>query len=225
VLLWRFSTDLKLLEAERRRWSGWLPDNLRKDFSPTTVIDVGTAGGTPVLYEAFPNAYHVLIEPLREHEQKLKRWVAQQGGEYLLTAVGDGDEIVTIHVDPNMIGQSSILRAVWGLPEGSEQRTVPMTSLDKLLEQRRWNGPFGLKIDTEGFEQRVIEGSARLLEETQFVIAEVSVSKRFEDSYAFADFIALMNLRGFVASDILDGLKSSPNGEVVFIDVLFRRDG
>src|SRR5207237_822373 len=78
-----------------------------------------------------------------------------------------------------------------------EIREVPMTTLDHLRERHGWGGPFGLKIDAEGFEPEVIEGAERLLQETQFVIAEVSVTERFEDDHSFARFIAWIDSRGF----------------------------
>ena len=37
------------------------------DFYPGTVIDVGAARGTPPLHDAFPNAYFILFEPLKDY--------------------------------------------------------------------------------------------------------------------------------------------------------------
>jgi FkbM family methyltransferase len=222
VLLWQFSQDLEFLEDSRRRASGWQPANLRKNFSPATLIDVGAAHGTPTLYEAFPDAYHVLIDPLQEYETSLKSWVERGNAEYVLAAIGDREEVVTISMDPQQLWGSSLLEAVGASPE-SQKRQIQMTTLDSLLSQRRWTGPYGLKIDTEGFEHKVIEGAADLLEQTQFVIAEVSVTKRFEGSYSFAEFIALMDECNFTPCDVLDGLKQSREGDVVFIDMLFKK--
>jgi hypothetical protein len=58
---------------------------------------------------------------------------------------------------------------------------------------------------------------------TQFVIAEVIVSNLFQQSYTFAGFIALMDSRGFVLMDVLDGIKPAMNQGVIFIDALFAR--
>ena len=44
-------------------------------LSPPRVIDVGAGAGTPALYEAFPDAHHVLIEPLVEFETALQALV------------------------------------------------------------------------------------------------------------------------------------------------------
>ena len=43
-------------------------------FVPETVIDVGAGEGTFEIYETFPDAYHLLIEPLEEHTASLSRF-------------------------------------------------------------------------------------------------------------------------------------------------------
>ena len=98
-----------------------------------------------------------------------------------------------------------------------------MSTLDSLLERHRWQPPFLLKIDTEGHEREVIKGATRMLEQTDVVIAEVSVSPRFEGSYTFAEFIALMDSRGFRLDDILDGQKTI-RGPTRYIDGMFVRN-
>src|SRR3989442_12701698 len=72
-LLWWAEGDHEIGEGARSRGSGWRPENMRKrGFAPATVIDVGAAYGTPALYAAFPDAYHVMIEPLADYEPSLR---------------------------------------------------------------------------------------------------------------------------------------------------------
>jgi FkbM family methyltransferase len=220
VLAWHFSDDTKELGRIRRRDSGWTAENVRKGFSPATVIDVGAGVGTGALFAAFPDAHHVMIEPLEEFAPRLERRVAEQNAEYVPVAAGDEEGTATFHVDTSSLWQSSLLEATWRDPAARQERTIAVTTLDRLLAERAWAPPFGLKIDTEGFEDRVIRGAREVLAHTQFVIAEVSVWKRFEDSYTFADFIALMAAVGFVPCDVLDGLKTE-NGFTVFMDMVF----
>jgi FkbM family methyltransferase len=211
---------------EYRRQTGWRPENLRKpEFGPATVIDVGVARGTPNLYDAFPEAHLVLIEPLSEFEEDLQRIARRRGGEYVLGAVGAAPGRAEIHIDPRMLFTSSMLVNEWLPPserEALERREIEVTTLDALRAERGWKAPFGLKIDVEGYEHRVIEGAGELLGDTQFVIAEVSVTRPFVDGISFADFIGLMDRRGFAVYDLLDGLKRG-NGGVEFVDVMFRR--
>jgi FkbM family methyltransferase len=224
TLLWRFGLGVREGE-EWRRDSGWSPENLRKPgFAPATIVDVGVGRGTPLLYEAFPEAYLVLIEPLREFEPDLERIVAERPGEYVLTAVGVHEGTVEMKVDTEHPWMSSIMTRVDGPGRRLEEREVPITTIDTLLEQRGWEPPFALKVDTEGFEHHVLQGSKRLLEDTQFVIAEVSVGRRLKGGYGFGDFIRLMESSGFSFWDILDAQKSAVAGVVQYFDALFRRD-
>jgi FkbM family methyltransferase len=223
-MIWRVGR--RAANEEYRRETGWRPENLRKPgLAPATVIDVGVARGTPNLYDAFPDAHFVLIEPLSEFEKDLERISKRRGGEYVLAAVGAEPGRAEIHVNPEMLFESSMLVNEWRPPQehdALERREVEVTTLDALRHERDWKGPFGLKIDAEGYEQRVIEGATTLLPETEFVIAEVSITRPFTGGASFADFIALMDRHGFAVHDLLDGLKRG-NGGVEFVDVMFLR--
>ena len=98
-----------------------------------------------------------------------------------------------------------------------EKRSVPMTTLDRLMEEHDFRPPFGLKIDVEGFEYQVIQGATAFLRKTQFVVAEVSVAKRFEESYSFSEFTELMDRNGFYLWDILN------IGGKKFVDAVFKK--
>jgi FkbM family methyltransferase len=216
------------LLARKRARPGWSPVNLRKaGFSPQTIVDVGVgADGTPQLYEAFPEAFLILIEPLKEHEPQLKAILKEYEGEYFLTAVGAREENLIINVEPNKSGRSSIYSRTDFTSTGDlvEKREIPVTTLDLLMKKHNFRPPFGLKIDTEGFEYQVIEGAPNFLRETQFVIAEVSVARRFTKGYSFAEFIGIMDKNGFSLCDILHAQKPrAPASELRFVDAMFKR--
>lgn len=206
----------------KRRAEGWEATSLRRaEFRPRTVVDVGVAEGTPWLYEAFPEAFHVLIDPLAEHELHLQRCAREYGGRYFLTAVGAENGTAVMDVVPGRPGKSSFLeRTALTASEGAvEKREVPMITLDALFEGRGFEPPFGLKIDAEGFEDEVIKGAPRLLRDTQFVIAELSVAERFRRGYAFSDFTERMDAAGFYLWDILNV------GGRRFVDAAFVKRG
>jgi FkbM family methyltransferase len=212
-----------LATFEQRVWQGWRLEILKKPgFAPRTVLDVGVARGTTALYEAFPEAYLVLIEPLVEFEPDLKRLVSEHGGEYVLVGAGAQEGTVPMTVDRRVLLSSSFRELLPDAldPEQAETRAVPMTTLDRLLEERGWTPPFGLKLDVEGFEDEVIKGATKVLAQTQFLIAEVTMTPRFQTGYSFAELIALMDARGFRLCDILAAHRSV---ELESIDALFRR--
>lgn len=213
-------------EIRRISKVGWHPEHLRKlGFSPRTVIDVGVGNGTWPLYRAYPEATFVLVEPLREFEPAMKRVLEAHPGRYFLTAVGEREETKVIHVEPDILQKSSLMDRTAFSATGSrvEERPIPVTTLDRLMEEHSFQPPFGLKIDTEGFEMDVIRGAGKLLTGTQFVIAEVSISSRFEGGYRVADLISEMDARGFEVCDVLEVCRSWATSQASFLDAVFRR--
>ena len=218
------------IKPSEKKWpwaTPWLPEVMRKrGLAPATVIDVGAGRGTPPLYEAFPDAYLVLIEPIREFEPALARFVSGRPGEYQLVAVGASEGMGTIKVNPRCLLTSTMSKGSEAQTRGPqrdfESREIPLTTLDRLLEGARWRSPFGLKIDVEGFERQVVEGATRLLEDTQFVISELWLSNWFGEA-GLVDFLDFMYSRGFELCDILDAPRPKPNREMIFIDAMFWR--
>jgi FkbM family methyltransferase len=212
------------MHAESRE--GWKPENLRKPgLEPATVFDVGAGAGTPTLYQAFPDARHVLVEPLEEFSADLRGVVAAYGGEHVLSAAGAREGTVTLNVERGGLLLSSILERVAEGESDVERRDVRLTTLDAIRHKLDLEPPFGIKIDAEGYEGEVIEGAAELLAETQFVIAEVSLRPdRFDVTYPFADFVALMDRHGFRLCDILDAPRLKRARELQFIDAMFRSE-
>ncbi len=208
----------------------WNADYLRRlGFRPRTVVDVGVGYGTPwpdynVFYEAFPESYFVLIEPLKEFEPYMQEILKKYKGEYFLTALGARNEKRIINIEPRFIQRSSIYnRNQLELTGDSlSEREIPVTTLDALMEKHNFQPPFGLKIDTEGFEMQVIEGAFKFLRETQFIIAEVPIANRFEGGYSFAEFITLMDKKGFCVCDIMD-IGRADDSEVIFMDLVFKK--
>jgi FkbM family methyltransferase len=206
--------------SERR--AGWAPEMLRKPgFDPATVIDVGVANGTPSLYAAFPSAHFVLIEPLEEFRAELEDYAARLGADYLPCAAGARDGTATLHVNAYLY--SSAIRDRTASTEIVAEREVPLARLDTLREEHGWQPPFGLKIDAEGHEDQVLEGAARLLTETQFVVAEVNVKPLYEGGYSFAELIAQLDRHGFRLCDVMAAPKLPGAHEPDYIDAVFRR--
>ena len=213
------SRDLALWLMAKFGFGGWTLGEVKKArFSPRTVVDVGAGRGTRQLYEAFPEAYHFLVEPLTEYESDLRKALEPHQGEYIFTAAGATNTRAFINVEPRPMMSSFLARTdLTSTGKQVEKREVEVKTLDTLMEEYGFEPPFGLKIDTEGFEDQVIRGATNFLRRTEFVIAEVSVAERFVDSYTFAEFTELMDENDFFLWDVL-GVSG-----VRFLDVAFVR--
>jgi FkbM family methyltransferase len=179
-------------------------------------VDVGAGRGTQQLYKAFPEAYHFLVEPLTEYESDLRKALEQYRGEYIFAAAGATNTRAFINVESRPMMSSFLARTHLYRQAGRETGGCgenPRYAYGRI----RFCPPFGLKIDTEGFEDQVIRGATNFLRRTEFVIAEGSLAERFVDSYTLAEFTELIDENDFFLWDVLgvSGLR--------FLDVAFVR--
>jgi len=180
-------------------------DQLKNLPNIDTFIDVGVgAEGTPDLYEKFSEKKLVLIDPLDEAENFYKNNMQNADAIFFKTALGDSAGSLKINVEEN-IGRSTILDVSDINFEGNpkEQRDIPVNTLDNILIGHDL-GRTGIKIDTEGYELKVILGAKETLANTKFVIAEVRHNhESFKGVYKLHEFISEMQANGFVLSMIL----------------------
>jgi FkbM family methyltransferase len=204
-----------------------LPDVLEHLISlglaPRTVIDVGAADGTQPLYQAFPRAQHLLIEPLVEFEPYLQQIAQAYDAGYVLAAAGAqrGSTELTIARSPwcsSTLGLREVDRI-----EGAA-RTVPVVTLDDLCEERGCSGPYLIKADVEGGELEALSGASTTLAQTELALLEVSLFERWPNAPLLHDVVAFMKDRGFVAYDLYGREVRPLDGALWHLDVAFVKE-
>jgi FkbM family methyltransferase len=194
--------------------------------NPQTVFDVGVGYGTYPLYEAFPEARFILVEPLRNFENTINRITARYNCEVFYKAVSNAEGTGQINIDTNDLEKSSFDDRTPLTSTGNrlEKQQVEVTTLDMIFEEcADLKKPILLKIDTEGHELKVLQGSRSLLRVTDTVIMEVSIAKRFEDSYEFEDLLLFMKENGFSLFTFLDIIHARGELQPRFADIVFKR--
>lgn len=194
------------------------------DFNPGTVIDVGVAKGTPPLYEAFPDAYFVLVEPVEEFVPDLEQIVAKYRGEYHTCALTDEPGPAAILKTKHLHG-STLMHRIQG--DDERLQSVENKTLDGLLGERDLDGPVLLKTDCQGGDLNVLKGGADVLRRCELVIVEVSLFRFWGDHHPDPlDILSFMDAHGFVMYDFLDGLFRPSDNALGQIDIAFvKRDG
>ncbi|HEX8744072.1 MAG TPA: FkbM family methyltransferase [Thermoleophilaceae bacterium] len=210
----------------RRTMAAVLDNMKRLGLAPATVIDVGVGYGTPELWEAFPHARLLLVEPIPDRfgGPALEAVRRRAGAELVTAAAGAeaGSAAITVHRAPEM---SSLLGAWIGDREG-EARDVPVVRLDDVVSERGLPGPYVLKVDVEGAELSVLDGSAAVLEEAEVVLLEVRLFKLVPGAAQLHDVIPYMKERGFVAYDLFGGALRLGDGALAVSNIAFvREDG
>lgn len=176
-------------------------------FAPAVVFDIGAQVGTRELYEEFPDAHHILIEPVAENEKALQDICkGLRRAECLIAAAtavpGDihlrvtGNAMYSRVVDTQDADQTHPY-LVENFPEVRQIRGV---TIDGLCREKNLSGPFLLKIDVDGSEIEVLKGCAETLKQTEYLIIEATLM----NGQLITEIILYMRDAGFDLYDIVD---------------------
>lgn len=189
-------------------------------LQPATVVDVGVGPGTPDLYQAFPGARLLLVEPLEEWLPQLDAVQRARAAEVVIGAAGasTGEVEIAVH---RVRACSSMIGARRGDGAESERRSVPLVRLDDVVAERGLHGPFVVKVDVEGAELEVLAGALEVLRETELVLLEVSLFELVPGAPQFHDVVRWMDQHGFAVADIYNGHNRPLDGALAQLDVAF----
>lgn len=211
---------------QRQSLAGALQHARRLGLRPHSVIDVGAAYGTPELYEVFPDARHVLIEPLEEYRPHLDHLIQMYPHtEYLIAAATSRPGAVTMYVHADLVGSSTYAESDDSTGLNDSPRSVPAITLDGVCAERHVEGPYVIKVDVQGAELDVLSGAPDILQRTEYVVLETSLFAFYRQGVQFSDVIEFMRERGFAAYDLVGYSYRPVDGALAQVDVAFVKEG
>lgn len=203
-------------------------------FEIDLVLDVGANKGQ-FASEIRRNGYAgriVSFEPLSHEHADLKKhctddpsWVVHPR-----CALGDHDGVVEINIAGNS-DSSSILEMLEShlsaAPESAYQgkENVPIKTLDSLAGQyiKGAHAPF-LKIDTQGFEWRVLDGARETLPKIRGILVELSLVPLYEGQHLWRDVMARLEADGFALWGFQPVFSDPVSGRTLQVDGIFYRN-
>lgn len=196
-----------------------------------TVIDVGAHTGefAKMIREILPGTAILSFEPLKEEFRQLEDNLRQiPNARAFNFALGDQNEMLNIHRSD--YSQSSSLRTMTSLhkeafPEsaGETLERVEVRRLDDVLAKMSIEPEVLIKIDAQGYEDKVLAGAQQLLEKSKAAIIEVSFRKLYEDQPLFDSIYRTMYAAGFCYMGNLYQLVHPTDRSVLQADALFVR--
>jgi FkbM family methyltransferase len=146
----------------------------------------------------------------------------------LHTAVGDHTGETEFH--QSTFAQSSSVLPMTELhkdafPWAAESVTtrVPISTLDALAAGLDLREEVFIKIDVQGFEDRVIKGGADTLRRVRFVLVETAYEPLYEGEATFEIVYRLMTDHGFRFAGNLDQVRNPRTDLPLYADALFIR--
>ena len=84
-------------------------------------------------------------------------------------------------------------------------------------------GEIYMKIDTQGFESKVLQGAEKTLQRIHTVQMEMSLVPLYEGELLFDELYSLMKANGYRLVAILPGFSDKNSGQLLQIDGIFHR--
>jgi FkbM family methyltransferase len=230
-LVWRAGYDITPFNA---KWSpvarrGKLLGFLKVDL----VLDVGANEGQYGVQLREDLGFHgrmCSFEPASEPYRTLAARAARDPGwtTYNL-GLGDVQGRAIINVAANSESSSLLAMLPAHLDAAPEARfvgneEVEMQTLDAIFDDLRRPGErVYLKVDTQGFEGRVLRGAERSLAEIDTVQLEMPLAPLYEGEQGFAELFGHMLDRGFELVGLEPGFSDPNTGRLLQVDGVFHR--
>lgn len=201
-----------------------------------SVIDIGANEGATEgqfaqkINKYFPTAHLYCFEPLKEPYEKLEQWAKKRRAPTTVfnLALGDQEKTVTMFLHSNHSSSSSLLETttlnetLYPFMTKQESVEVEMKTLDNVFEHLpQPEKELLIKIDVQGFEEKVITGGKKTFTEAKAVILEVAIDPLYKDQASFEKILLLLKSLGFHYAGNLEQIASPKDGHIIYFDAIF----
>lgn len=198
-----------------------------------TVLDIGAnvgQFGEEFLHGGWRGQL-VSFEPLAHEHAALVQRAGDWHGRWQVApamALGAANDTTEILVSDNSVSSSllpvnSASTDVIAATRQSTRQQIDLRRLDDVM-QPEWNGPFALKLDTQGYELAALQGSENVLQQTQVIMTEMSLVSLYEGGARIGDLFNFLDDRGFRCIALTEGFAHYDRNEVLQVDGVFIKE-
>lgn len=221
-----FNLEVKRVPDYERNKFIWI-----REMDIKTIFDIGANVGqfSLEICEVFPGMYVYAFEPVRtcykELQKKMKKYVNHRSFPF---ALGESNGELSIYVSEfspssSLLKMSDAHKKAFPFTEKIKEEKVVIKTLDGIIEEMNLTieDNMLIKIDVQGYEDKVITGGKNTISRAKVVITEVSFIELYDNQPLFDSlYIQLKNL-GFKYAGNLQILFSPLNGMPLQADTLF----
>lgn len=230
-LLWKFGYDLSKFTptsnplARRKQ--------LFRSYAIDTVLDIGANAGkfAHELRHDIDYRNRILsFEPLSSAFRELQANAAQDPDwEVFNFALGDADEERTINIAGNSYSSSILDMLPSHLKSAPEseyvgKEMIHVRTLDSFFREKCAAGKsLYMKIDAQGYEERVLRGAEKSLACIDTIQTEVSLVPLYEGELLLTEMCTLLANKGYTLVAMENGFSDAASGQLLQVDGIFHR--
>jgi len=205
-----------------------------KSHNINKILDIGANEGQYALeMRQFGYSGEIIsFEPLSDAFSRLSKQSSRDDHWQVYNyGLGDADCDIPINISKNS-ASSSILDM---LPLHSEnekdavyidRETIALYKLDTIFNNHFQTGDkIFLKIDTQGYEKKVLTGAINSIPKITGIQIELSLVSLYKDSPQYLEIIEYMNSLGFSLFSVENGFYEKKTGRLLQLDGVFFREG
>lgn len=222
----------KFLKIEVKYRGNWNRDNkwlIERDFK--TIIDIGANEGqfAQKMRLFFPKARIISFEPIPKVYNIL---TSKFRGDKLFTAicagVGNANEERDLFINIDSAA-SSLLKMGTADSEFADLKEteaikIKIQRLDDSFDLSSLARPIFIKMDVQGYEDKVIEGGIQTILCADIILTEVSYYQLYENQKLFHDIYSTLIKLGFSFKGNYEQLYSPVNKTILQADAIFTKD-
>jgi FkbM family methyltransferase len=200
-------------------------------FKIKTILDVGANQGqfALVVNAVFPEAQVYSFEPVPSCFEALKR-NTERIKSFKAFNLGLGDSTDELEFELNDFSASSSFlkmadshKEIFPYTSQAKSIKVKVDRLDNLQSHLEIEHPLLVKIDVQGYEDRVLEGGREVIQAAKVVIIETSFCSLYQDQALFDRIYQQLTELGFSYKGMLGQMQNPHSGEVLQSDSIFVR--
>ncbi len=219
-IFYKMGLIVKLVRPENNKWL--------QNRNLKYVLDIGANTGqyANLVHEILPNAKIISFEPIKGCFTELVENTKNINVKAVNCALGDVNEQQEINISAHtpsssLLPMANLHTEVFAGTDYVKTETITVKRLDDIFPELNIDGKFMVKVDVQGFEDRVIKGGIETLKKADSVLIETSFEELYQDQLLFDGIYQMLIGIGYVFQGNYTQTFNKEDGRILYAESFF----